>query len=141
MRKLMAVLALLGAMMVHESAAAQNAQREQASVPAVTPGKWQGKSSGAAVRPRVKRGLPPSEAPCSKTSVRYKNGCAEIVETRYLDANGTARTVSGLPPGFKIGEVMSFSWKACASRKVRLEGTKVDADAHIVCLREVRNPS
>lgn len=104
------------------------AEAKKAAAPKQLEAKWLGKTSstGRTVQPRLRRGLPPTEAPTACDEIRFKNGNAKVVE--------------GMLPGHCIGELMQFSWMDCPSKQVRLEpvGPGIQADAHIVCLGKRR---
>ena len=107
--------------------------------PAVCPiAKWLGKTSptGPAVKPRLRKGLPPFAEPCARDQVRYKNGCAQIVETHYDDEKGRRVVVPGLPKGCDIGQTMEFAWHICRSRKAWIDPPSkgIDADGHARCV-------
>ena len=118
---------------------------------AATPGKFNDQVCGEnpIVRARIKRGLPPTVPACDvegKPGVKgvpIKNGCAEIMWSKYKDPDtGLIRVVQGLPKktvngvdyDYKIGKVIPMDWLSCGSRRVFIDGTKQCADGHVNCV-------
>lgn len=110
------------------------------------PGSWNGKTSptGPASAPRVKHSLSPSEKPCAEDGIRYKNGCAKVVESTYFNEDGVLTTVKGMPRNKKgqvshFTQTMQFAWRNCKNLEVRLEPARkgIDADFHILCPDEL----
>ncbi|OGG58188.1 hypothetical protein A3C86_00825 [Candidatus Kaiserbacteria bacterium RIFCSPHIGHO2_02_FULL_49_16] len=118
---------------------------------AATPGKFgdQVCPENPIVKARIARGLPPTVEACDvegKPGVKgvpIKNGCAEIMWSKYKDPDtGLIRVVQGLPKktvngvdyDYTIGKVIPMDWLSCGSLRVWVDGTKQCADGHTNCV-------